>query len=135
MQNSLVVWLRALMPAEGRALEDVLIGLDEYSNLLWAVERRVAGHDLSRPERTPQKELENPSLTQPDRKGEPDDRKRFVYVPGQNAEAYWHPYDIEDRLDSNGDVRRRFVQRRLADLKSRAPGTAPVRTRGSPACA
>jgi hypothetical protein len=123
--DSLVVWLRALMPAEGRPIEDVLVGLDEYSNLLWAVERRVAGHDLSQPERTPQEDLANPSLTQPDRKGEPDARKQFVYVPGQNAAAYWHAYGIEDRPDSNGDVRRRFVQRRLADLNRLRPELLP----------
>jgi hypothetical protein len=38
---SLVVWLRALVPIEGRPIESVLLGLDEYSVLPWAVERRL----------------------------------------------------------------------------------------------
>jgi len=125
-EQSLVVWLRALMPAEGRALEDVLIGLDEYSNILWAVERRLAGHDLSQPERTPLQELANPALTKPDRGGEPGDRKRFQYVPGRDAVAYWHPYQIEDRPDPSGRPGRRFVQRRLADLDRVTPELLPA---------
>src|SRR5439155_2625032 len=36
--RSLVVWLRALAPVEGQPVEDVLLGLDEYANLLWPVE-------------------------------------------------------------------------------------------------
>lgn len=124
--DSLVVWLRALAPAEGPLLEDVQLGLDEYSNILWAVERRIAGHDLSQPERTPQQELANPSLTKPDRAGKPDDRKQFVYVPGQDAAAYWHPYQIEDRPDAEGRLRRRFLQRRLADLNRVHPELLPA---------
>jgi hypothetical protein len=54
--HSLVVWLRALSPVQGRPLENVLLGLDEYSNYLWAVERRVEGHDVRAPERTEQQE-------------------------------------------------------------------------------
>jgi hypothetical protein len=124
--RSLVVWLRALVPAEGQPLEDVLLGLDEYSNILWAVERRVAGHDLSQPERTPEHELANPTLAKPNRTGKPDDRKRFVYVPGRDAVAYWHPYQIEDRPDPEGRLRRRFVQRRLADLTRVHPELLPA---------
>lgn len=124
--HSLVVWLRALAPIEGRPLEDVLFGLDEYSNILWAVERRIAGHDLSQPERTPQEELANPTMTEPDRTGEPGDRKQFVYVPGQDAAAYWHPYQIDDRPDPEGRLRRRFVQCRLADLNRVQPELLPA---------
>jgi hypothetical protein len=124
--RSLVVWLRALAPVEGRPIENVLLGLDEYSNILWAVERRIAGHDLSQPERTPQEELANPTMTKPDRTGEPDDRKRFVYVPGQDAAAYWHPYQIEDLPNPEGHLRRRFVQRRLADLNHVHPELLPA---------
>ncbi len=95
--RSLVCWLRALAPIEGPTIENVLMGLDEYSNVLWAVERRLAGHDLSPPERTPTEEAANPTLAKPDRTGTPGDRKRFVYVPGRDAIAYWHPYQVEDR--------------------------------------
>jgi hypothetical protein len=123
--RSLVVWLRALSPAEGRPLEDVLVGLDEYSNVVWAVERRVDGHDLAQPERTPAQDAANPPRAKPDRAGEPDERKRFVYVPGQDAAAYWHPYQIEDRADPGGTVHRRFVQRRLADLSRVTPELLP----------
>jgi hypothetical protein len=124
--RSLVVWLRALAPVEGRSIEDVLIGLDEYSNVLWGVERRIAGHDLSQPERTPEQEAANPTRAQPDRGGAPTDRTQFVYVPGQDAVAYWHPYQVEDRPDANGVPRRRFVQRRLADLSRTEPELLPA---------
>jgi len=124
--RSLVVWLRALVPAEGRPLESVLLGLDEYSNILWAVERRIAGHDLSPPERTPAEEAANPLLAQPDRSGAPDDRKQFVYVPGQETVPFWHPYQVEDRPDAIGRTRRRFVQRRLADLTRVQPELLPA---------
>lgn len=124
--RSLVVWLRALTPIEGRPVEDVLLGLDEYSNVLWAVERRVGGHTLAPPERTPEQEAANPTLAPPDRRGAPDARRRFVYVPGRHAAPYWHPYQIEDVTGADGQPRRRFVQRRLADLARVEPELLPA---------
>jgi hypothetical protein len=103
--RSLTVWLCALAPLEGQPLEDVLVELDEYSNVLWAVERRVAGHDMLQP----------PAAgNAPTAATAPGERKRFAYLPGRDAATRWHPYQVEDRPDGEGAVRRRFVQRRLA---------------------
>ena len=41
--TALVIWPTAITPLQGPALERVQFGVDEYSNLLWAVERRVDG--------------------------------------------------------------------------------------------
>ena len=101
--SSLVLWLRAVTPIEGQPVEDVLLGLDEYANLLWAVERRVAGHSVT---------VDAPTVDAPVATGS------FAYAAGRDAPAHWHPYEIEDA------PRRRFVQRRLADLSG--PGLTPA---------
>lgn len=107
--ESLVVWLRALTPIEGPAVEDVLVGLDEYANVLWAVERKANGHTLSGPvpERRP---AELPSGS-------------YAYVPARDTAPYWHPYEVVD----NGEGRR-FMQRRLADLSGPALTLLPEAT-------
>lgn len=110
--SSLVVWLRALSPIEGQPVEDVLIGLDEYSNLLWAVERRVEGHEVVR-SGTPPPE---------DRSGAPAQAPSYRYEPGRGAAPCWHPYEVVDSPDG----RRLFVQRRLADLSGADPTLTPA---------
>jgi hypothetical protein len=114
--NSLVVWLRAASPVKGAKLEDVLVGLDEYSNLLWAVERRVNGLEV----------ISNPTPDASSRAGNPGDQKSYTYLPGEHAAPYWHPYQIEDRPDNGGGTRRRFVQRRMADLALPLPNLLPA---------
>ena len=123
--RSLVVWLRALTPIDGPPLEDVLLGLDEYANLLWAVERRVDGHDLTPPARTAEQEAANPTLSVPDRRAEPTAAPGYQYVPGQDAAPHWHPYEIDELPDAAGELRRRFVQRRLTDLARTHPDLLP----------
>jgi hypothetical protein len=124
--RSLVVWLRALAPIEGQPVEDVLLGLDEYTNVLWAVERRVDGHELVPPTRTAEQEAANPSLAVPDRRAEPAVAPGYAYVPGRDAAPFWHPYQVEERPDGDGEPRRRFVQRRLADLALTRPELLPA---------
>jgi hypothetical protein len=123
---SLMVWLRAVTPLEGQPLEVVLLGLDEYSNLLWSVERRLEGRDTLPPQRTHDQEEANPTVAKPSRAGEPEAQKRFVYVPGQDPVPFWHPYQIEEQRDDAGQPRRRFVQRRLADLAREQPELLPA---------
>ena len=125
-RHSLVVWLRAMTALQGSPLENVLLGLDEYANLLWAVERRVDGRDRAPPQRTAAQELANPTKAAPTRQGGDEDVKRYVYVPGSDAAPYWHPYEIDERPDADGRSRRRFVQRRLADLAREAPELMPA---------
>lgn len=102
--SSLVVWLRAVTPLEGEPVEEVLLGLDEYANLLWAVERRLDGHAVP---------TEAPAPVPPH--VEPP---TYVYAAGQDAAAHWHPYEVDDR--------RRFVQRRLADMSGPDPVLLPA---------
>ncbi|RPF30325.1 hypothetical protein EDD92_0080 [Streptomyces sp. TLI_185] len=109
-------------------IEHVLLGLDEYSDVLWAVEQQVAGHTLASPERTPAQEAANPTFALPDRSGEPGDRQWFTYVPGRGQSAYWHPYEIDDLPGADGVPRRRFVQRRMADLSRTQPELLPAPT-------
>jgi hypothetical protein len=102
--SSLVVWLRAVTPVEGELVEEVLLGLDEYANLLWAVERRLDGHAVpAQPPAPVPPHVEPPS---------------YVYAAGQDVAAHWHPYEVDDR--------RRFVQRRLADLSGPDPVLLPA---------
>lgn len=124
--HSLVVWLRAMTPLQGQPLDNVLLGLDEYANLLWAVERRVNGRDLAPRERSDAQELANPTKAPPRRKGGDEDTKRYAYVAGRDAAPYWHPYEIEETLDATGWPRRRFVQRRPADLAREDPELMPA---------
>jgi hypothetical protein len=127
--HSLVVWLRAVTPLQGEPMEQVLLGADEYSNLLWAVELRVDSRDTSLPKRTAEQDADNPPLGQPTRKGEPDKQKQYVYVPGQDATTHWHPYELVDESGGQvaaGKLSRRFVQRRLADLGRTLPELLPA---------
>lgn len=124
--RSLVVWLRALAPMEGRPIEDVLLGLDEYANLLWAVERRIDGHDVVPPVRTEAQEAANPTLWLTDRATPATPTPGYRYVPGRDAAPFWHPYEIEEHPDGAGGVRRRFVQRRLADVGRTQPELTPA---------
>lgn len=107
--SSLVVWLRAIAPVEGRPVEEVLIGIDEYANLLWAVERQVAGHTVAP---APSEVLSQGGVETP----------AYVYAAGRDAAAYWHPYEVVDGAQG----RRRFVQRRLADLVGKDPKLTPA---------
>lgn len=113
--TSLLVWPTVSTPLSGPVLEDVVLGIDEDANLLWAVEERVAGRDLPTPPRA--------EARLPGGNGQPvaqADRKRYTYLPSTPMFPYWHPYTIGD---VNG--RRRFVQGRLADLNQDPPVLLP----------
>jgi hypothetical protein len=127
-EHSLVVWLRALTPIQGPALENVLLGVDEYSNYLWAVERRLEGREVAPPPRSVADEAANPPEAAPSRKGGTEEIKRYTYVAGRDAAPYWHPYAIEESTSAGGLPRRRFVQRRLVDLSREQPELLPAAT-------
>jgi hypothetical protein len=105
--TSLLVWSTAITPLPGPPLEEVMLGLDEYSNLLWAVERRLKGRDVltpPRPAAAGDGDASAPVSTSA--------TKEYGYRPSTGARAHWHPYVIE--ADAEG--RRWYVQGRLADL-------------------
>lgn len=111
--SSLVMWLRAVTPLEGPVLEDVLFGVDEYSNRLWAVERRVGGHDV------PASDPDTAAGAPPGLTIDPGAR-RYRYLAGTTPNPHWHPYEVEDVSDGDS-TRRRFVQHRIADLSGDEP--------------
>lgn len=107
--RSLVVWATARTPLVGPLLDDVVIGIDEDANMVWAVEMVVAGRTTAAA----------PAQLPPPAPASADDTARpsFSYLPMTPIPLHWHPYVVEDV-----DGRRRFVQGRAADLS----GTNPV---------
>jgi peptidoglycan hydrolase-like protein with peptidoglycan-binding domain len=109
-EPTLVVWPSAATPLGGPAIEEVVLGIDEDANLLWAVEQRVNGIEQTQP----------PPSVQTTR----DTAAEFIYRPTSAVPFHWHPYEIA-AVDTNPAVpgRRRFVQGRFADLHTDAPST------------
>jgi hypothetical protein len=110
--NSIVVWATARTPLAGPVLDQVVIGIDDDANLVWAVEQIVAGQTLATPDPPPP-----PPLVQ----GDPATAPTFSYLPMTPIPRYWHPYVI----DGDGDSPRRFVQGRAADLSGPTPVLLP----------
>jgi len=109
--NELLVWPTVANPLTGTtALDDVVLGVDEDANVLWAIERRVDGVELVEPDEPE----EPPPVTPPAGDVVVMGTRRYRYVPSTAVPHLWHPYLISDA----GDVRR-FVQARLADLNVR----------------
>jgi hypothetical protein len=109
---SIVVWATARTPLAGPILDQVVIGIDEDANLVWAVEQIVAGQTLLTPDPPP-----DPAPVQAD----PTVQPRFSYLPMTPIPRYWHPYIIE-----NVNGTRRFVQGRAADLSGPTPTLLPA---------
>lgn len=112
--SSIVVWATARTPLAGPILDEVVIGIDEDANLVWAVEHIVAGHTLATPD---------PASQPPTVHADPSVPPTFSYLPMTPIPPYWHPYVI---ATVNG--RRRFIQGRAADLSgaTAVPLPAPV---------
>jgi hypothetical protein len=96
--NSLVVWPTAVTPLEGPSIEEVAFGIDEFSNYLWAVERRVDGRDIA-----------TPPQSGPPASPDTTVRKAYEYVAAEGLVPGWHPYIPRDET-VDGVIRRRFVQ-------------------------
>ena len=94
-------------------IDDVVVGIDEDANLLWAVEVRAAGRELA-PVPSTASPAAAPALVLASKP------VSYDYLPSTRLPAYWHPYVI-------GGVggRRRFIQGRLADLTKRPPVPMP----------
>ena len=118
--GDLLLWHVAELPLEGLPVERVQFGLDEESNLLWAVERTVDSREVeSRPVDLPD------TLQFNNGKPSGDARKarEYAYVPGKGIVPRWHPYTLNE--DAEGGPRR-LVQRRLADLSRQKPHLMPA---------
>ena len=100
--GALVLWATAVAPLQGPVLDEVVIGIDEDADLVWAVERVVGGRTMPTPSAPP---------TSPSGQLDPGARQAFSYRAMTPVPAYWHPYVLDVST-----VRRRFVQGRAADL-------------------
>lgn len=107
-RSSLVVWPAATTTLSGPALDDVLLGVDEDANVLWAVELRAHGLDLAFSADA------SAALLETRRTG----TRQFTYEPSTTLPAHWHPYRIETRP---APARRVFVQGLVADLSQSPP--------------
>jgi hypothetical protein len=116
--TSLVIWPTATSPLAGPALDEVVLGLDEDANMLWAVEQRALGHELAQPSPAPPAP---PAVPQPpEGLVQTSRRKEYAYRPSTTVPSYWHPYVVADV-----NARRRFIQGRLANLETRPPVLIP----------
>ena len=102
-RHALVLWSTARSPIAGPLLDEVIVGIDEDSNMLWAVEQIVRGRSIAA------------GLTSyPGRPQAASDAERpaFDYVPMTQVPAHWHPYPVDEDVEG----RRAFVQGRVMDL-------------------
>jgi hypothetical protein len=108
-RSSLLLWPTVATPLNGDAVEEVVIGVDEDANVLWAVERRVDGIEIPTVADTPPQPTV-PTGAELDATTPP----QYRYVAERGARNHWHPYVVDEQSG-----RRRFVQGRLADLNIR----------------
>ena len=113
------LWPTVATPLSGPALDEVVLGIDEDANVLWAVERRLAGRDVPSPER--------PTAAPADGPVDATARVRYGYRASGYVPPHWHPYRIEEVAARPGAAapRRRLVQHRLADLSGRVAELTP----------
>jgi hypothetical protein len=115
-RTSLLVWPTVPTPLTGPAVDEVVLGVDEDANLLFAVELRAGGRELAAP--PPEEGLPAPPPAGQLHAGA---RSTYGYRPSTPMPPYWHPYEIHE-IDS----RRRYVQARLANLDVRPPELMPA---------
>ncbi len=114
--EELVLWHVAELPLDSAPIERVQLGLDEQSNLLWAVERMVDGRDVdSRLITLP----DGPAFNEGAPSGDARVAKEYAYVPAQGIGPWWTPYELTE------EGPRRLVQKRLVDLSRQQPAPMP----------
>ncbi|MER9120812.1 hypothetical protein NKH93_30185 [Mesorhizobium sp. M0954] len=117
--ESLVLWPVAESPLESAPVERVQFGVDEHSNVLWALERIVDTREVNGVG------------------GEPDDghpqypaavpvsnlsgKRQYTYVPAAGVESRWHPYILDWKAESEPA----FTQWGLADYSLQVPRPTP----------
>jgi hypothetical protein len=102
-RSSLVLWPTAASPLTGPLLDDVLLGVDEDADVIWAVELVADGLPLAADAES------SAALADGRRTGS----RSFTWSPSTTLPEHWHPYRLEPR---DGATRRMFVQGRVADL-------------------
>lgn len=117
--NDLVLWHVAELPLESIPLERVQFGIDEESNLLWAVERIVDGREVESRNIAP---IDGPRFNNGTPTGQVGKAREYAYVPGEGIAPRWHPYTLNDDVEGGP---RRLIQRRIADLSRQKPVLTP----------
>lgn len=117
----LLLWHIAELPLESIPFERVQFGLDEESNLLWAVERTVEGREVE----SRRVELPNsPRFNNGTPSGQVGAPRQYAYVLGEGIVPHWHPYTLNDEVTEAGS--RRLIQRYLADFSRQKPARMPA---------
>lgn len=117
--SDLILWHVAEMPLESIPVERVQFGMDEESNLLWAVERVIDGREVESRKADPP-DPSNKKFNAGTPIGNADERE-YAYVPAQGIVPYWHPYEIDEV-----DGERKLVRRILPDLSLQKPVAMPA---------
>jgi hypothetical protein len=119
--HSLVLWPVAESPLESLPLERVQFGVDEHSNLLWALERIIDSRDVQRKpdvvDLTVASQPYPPAIPVSDLSG----KRAYDYVPAAGAESRWHPY----RLNWDAPTEPSFELWGLADYSLQMPRPMP----------
>ena len=116
---SLVLWPVAESPLESAPLERVQFGVDEHSNVLWALERIIDGRQV---DRVPvEADASHPPYPAPTPIGDTTKAKSYLYQPAIGIESRWHPYE-QDRTAQSELL---FIQRGLADYSQQLPRPMP----------
>jgi hypothetical protein len=113
--TSLLLALMVASPLVGDVQEDVVLGVDEDANAVWAVEQRANGRELitTPPDRVAAiRPVEAVGAAQP----------AYEYKPSIEVPDHWHPYIVQELAGE-----RWLVQGRLADLS-----TSPAKLRTPP---
>jgi hypothetical protein len=107
-RSSLLLWPTAASPVVGPVLDDVLLGVDEDADVIWAVELRADGIPLAADADTAE------AMAQGRRTGTRD----FTWLPSTTLPQHWHPY----RLPADPALPRVFDQGLVAELNADPPG-------------
>ncbi len=113
--TSLVVWPTVVTPVFGPVLDQVLLSVDEDTDLAWAVELLARGERLL-PDAQSLK-----ARAQVERLGASGPGHSFDYLPSSTLPPHWHPYRVENR-----PTERIYVQGLVQDLND------PARLAGQP---
>ncbi|MEO3389005.1 hypothetical protein [Mesorhizobium sp. CAU 1741] len=118
-QHDLVLWLVAEGPLESEAIERVQFGVDEHSNVTWALERIVDAREAARGPLA--SDNANPPYPPSQPSGDLTKPRDYAYKPAQGIETHWHPYTL-DHKEEGGPT---YVQGGLADYSLQRPKPLP----------
>ncbi|MDI6027062.1 hypothetical protein QBK99_12770 [Corticibacterium sp. UT-5YL-CI-8] len=117
--SSLVVWPVAEGPLESQPIERVQFGLDEQSNVLWALERIVDGRAVARKPIAPN--AAHPAYPPLKPSGDLSKAKTYAYKPADGVESHWHPY----QLDWSAEGGPAYLRGGMADYGLQQPRPTP----------